>query len=235
MERFKKSENIFIALAILFSVNLVLTNILAVKIFYIPFLNRALSGGDLLYPLSFLITDIVTEIWGKKRAGFIVLIGFFMSLFMLGVVQICLNLTPHPYWVAPENPFGYLSPEDYQNAFTSVFSVGGTLILASTLAYLASQTIDIRLFHSLKKITRGKHLWLRNNASTMLSQLVDSLIFTGIYFFWGIGLEFAACLEMFVTMYGFKLLFALVDTPFCYAGVAFVRSLASPSNEKAIA
>lgn len=228
MEGFKKSEKLFTAIAILFCVNLVLTNILAVKIFNVPYLNIALSGGDLLYPLSFLMTDIVTEVWGKKRANFIVYSGFFISLFMLGMVQICLQLTPHPYWVGPDNSYGFSSASEYQNAFTSVFNVGGFLVLASSVAYLTSQLMDIRLFHFLKKLTNGKHLWLRNNGSTMLSQMVDSLIFTSIYFFWGIGLEFAVCVQMFLYMYGFKLFFALIDTPFCYAGVAFVRRFTSP-------
>lgn len=234
MSSLRKSDAVFTALAILFCVNLVLTNILAVKIFRVPFFNIALSGGDLLYPLSFLITDIVTEIWGEKRSRFVVLSGFFMCLFMLMVVQFTLHLPPHPYWVSPDNQFGFTTPEDYQQAFSSVFHVGGFLILASSTAYLASQLTDIQIFQFLKRLTSGRHLWLRNNGSTILSQMIDSFIFTIIYFFWGIGLELAACIQMFLYMLGFKIAFALIDTPFCYAGVAVIRRfIYGPSREVA--
>jgi len=225
MSNFRRSEATFTCLAILFCVNLVLTNILAVKIFDVPYFHVALSGGDLLYPLSFLIMDIITEIWGKQRASFVVYAGFFTCLFMLIVVQICLQLTPHPYWVSPGNTFGFTSPKHYQNAFASVFHVGGFLVLASSVAYLTSQLMDITLFHFFKKLTHGKHLWLRNNGSTILSQMVDSIIFTSIYFFFGIGLELSACVQMFLYMYGFKVFFALIDTPFCYAGIALINHL----------
>jgi len=223
MNHLRRSDAVFTALAILFCVNLVLTNILAVKIFKVPYFNMALSGGDLLYPLSFLITDIVTEIWGEKRSRFVVIAGFIMCLFMLAVVQLTLYLPPHPYWVSPENSFGLTTPEEYQNAFTSVFHVGGFLVVASSAAYLTSQLVDIRLFQFLKNLTTGRHLWLRNNASTILSQTIDSLIFTTIYFFLGVGLEFSACVHMFLYMLAFKTAFALIDTPLCYLGVSIVR------------
>jgi len=213
----------FCALAIVFCVTLVLTNILSVKIFQLPFLNIALTGGDLLYPLCFLITDIVTEVWGKRRASFIVYAGFFTMLFMLGITQLFMRLTPHPFWVAPDNPFGFATVEEYQNAFVSVFHVGGYLVFASLTAFITSQLLDISLFQFFRNLTKGKHLWLRNNVSTTLSQLVDSVIFTSIYFFWGLGLEFAVCIQLFLYMYGFKLVLALVDTPLCYLGVTLLN------------
>ena len=86
-------------------------------------------------------------------------------------------------------------------------------------------------FNFFKKLTHGKHLWLRNNGSTMLSQMVDSMIFTSIYFFLGVGLEFGVCVQMFLYMYGFKVCFALIDTPFCYAGVALIRRLVDKKKE----
>ncbi len=218
-----KQIRIFIVLAVLFSVNLILTNILAVKIFQLPFSGIPLTGGDLLYPISFLITDIVCEIWGKKWANFLVMCGFGMSLFMLLAVSLTLKLPPHPFWAAPGNPFGYSDASAYQTAFESVFHVSGILVFASMTAYLISQYTDVNLFHFFKKLTKGRHLWLRNNASTMTSQLIDSTVFSTIYFYLGLGLNFSACFEIWLSMYTFKFLFALVDTPLCYAGVFLIR------------
>ncbi len=230
MDELSRSQKVFIILAVLFSVNLVLTNILAVKIFQLPFSDIPLTGGDLLYPISFLITDITCEIWGRKRANFLVGCGFAMSLFMLLAVQFTLSLPPHPFWAAPGNPFGYTDPAQYQTAFESVFHVSGILILASMIAYLISQFTDVSLFHFFKRLTKGKHLWLRNNASTMTSQLIDSTVFAAIYFYFGLGLEFLVCLEIWFYMYACKLLFALFDTPLCYAGVALIRKITGETN-----
>jgi len=225
MNDLKLSDSLFTLIAILFCSTLVLTNVMAVKLFQVPFSHAVLSGGDLLYPISFLLTDIVAEIWGKKRARFLVAAGFMTLIFTFLVTQVALSLPPHPAWVAPDNPFGYRSADEYQNAFASVFHVSGIMVFASATAYLVSQSIDIRIFHALKRVTSGRHLWLRNNASTMISQSVDSFIFTAIYFYFGLQFEVWLCLELLMSMIVFKIAFALIDTPLCYWGVSLVKRL----------
>jgi queuosine precursor transporter len=228
----EKYEAVFIVLAVFFCVNLVLTNVVAGKLFQVPFFNDvALSVGDITYPITFLITDIVAEIWGKRRARFIVFMGFFMNVFMLGVVKIALRLTPHIYWVVPGNAYGYTSVEAYQSAFESVFGSSFFLILASMVAYLISQLIDVHIFHFFKRLTRGKMLWLRNNGSTMMSQVIDTFIFWTIFLYIGVGVEFATCLNVMIASYCFKWLLALCDTPFCYLGVWFIQRVCRVKKE----
>jgi uncharacterized integral membrane protein (TIGR00697 family) len=112
-----------------------------------------------------------------------------------------------------------------QKAFESVFTLPGVLIFGSMTAYLAAQLLDVRLFHFWKRVTRGRHLWLRNNASTMISQLVDTIIVNSIFLGVGLGLDWTLVGKIIAASYFFKLLIALLDTPLCYLGVAAVRRM----------
>lgn len=219
-QEYPRSEGLFLVYATAFSVLLVLTNIIGIKLFTAPHSDEfALTTGIITYPLTFLLTDIVSEIWGQRRASFMVIVGFGMSVLMLCVVQLALYLPAHPYWVAPANDFGYSSAAEYQNAFSSVFSVNGKLLLGSMLAYMVAQLLDVRLFHFWKRVTAGKHLWLRNNGSTLVSQLVDTAIVGSILFYWGFGWDFGQGVEVMMTIYAYKVVLALIDTPLIYAGV----------------
>jgi queuosine precursor transporter len=190
-------EKIYLILAVTFCVVLVISNMVGLKLFQCPFFpSLALPSGAITYPLTFLLTDLVSEIWGKKRANFMVFLGFGMSLLMLAVVQIVLKLPPHEVWVSPGNPFGYESIEEYQTAYQSVFSMSKTLLFASMSAYMTAQLIDIRIFHFFKNKTQGRHLWLRNNVSTFTSQFVDTLIVNCIVLFWGLNMEFSVGLQI---------------------------------------
>jgi len=147
MKRKISLDQTYLICATLFSVVLVLTNIIGVKLFQGPFNPRshALTTGIITYPLTFLLTDVVSEIWGAKKANTMVLIGFLMSIVMLIFIQIAMYLPAHPYWVAPNNPFGFETVNEYQNAFNSVFSVNGKLLFGSMLAYMVAQLLDVKL------------------------------------------------------------------------------------------
>lgn len=224
-QEYSRSELTYLVITSLFAVVLVLTNVIGAKLFSGPFdpANHALTTGILTYPITFLLTDLVSEIWGKRRADYMVYIGFVASLLMLGVVQLALWLPPHPYWVAPDNAFGYASPDDYQRGFASVFSVNGKLLFGSMLAYMVAQLLDNRLFHFWRRVTRGRHLWLRNNGSTLISQLVDTAIVNSILFYWAFGWPFWQGVQVMVTIYGYKALLAIIDTPLIYLAVAGLR------------
>jgi len=142
---YSRYEKVYLVLAASFVTCLVLTNIIGIKLFAAPHdpKNFALTTGLLTYPITFLITDIVSEIYGKRRADFMVLLGFVMSLGMLGIVQVAIHVPAHAYWVpwdgaasAPAASAFYSTVEDYQHAFESVFSVGPKLVFGSMLAYL---------------------------------------------------------------------------------------------------
>lgn len=218
-------ERVYLCLASAFVVLLVLTNIIGIKLFQAPFYPEfALTTGILTYPLTFLVTDVVSEVYGKRRADFMVAIGFVMSLVMIGVMQLAVWVPPHPFWVPAENAF-YASAAEYQHAYESVFSLQGLLLMGSMSAYLCAQLCDNYLYHFWKRLTKGRHLWLRNNGSTMVSQLVDTAIVNSILFYLGFGMEFWTGVGIMATIYVYKMCLAALDTPLIYLGVYLTKRL----------
>jgi hypothetical protein len=212
-------------LASCFITVLVLTNVVGIKLFRSPIdAEFALTTGIITYPLTFLFTDLVSEVYGKKRADFMVLMGFLMSLLMLVITQIAVAVPPHPYWVPPEGAY-FADVEGYQHAFESVFSLQSVLLFGSMLAYLCAQLCDNWLYHFWKRLTKGKHLWLRNNASTWVSQLVDTAVVNSILFYVGFGMEFWTGVGIMLTIYLHKLLLAAIDTPLIYLGVWIIKQV----------
>lgn len=186
-----KAESAFSILMAGFVMVLVLTNIIGVKLFlaFPELLPNGLFGepitlttGILTYPITFLFTDVVCEVYGRKRANLMVYTGFVMSLLSLILVQIALVVPGSPVWPAGNPNFETVAA--MQAAFDSVFTLPGVLIFASMSAYLVAQLMDVRLFHFWKRVTHGRHLWLRNNGSTIVSQLVDTVIVNSIFLVW---------------------------------------------------
>ena len=220
MSKTEKAYSIFL---VIFITMIVLTNIIGVKLFEIY--SITLTTGIITYPLTFLITDIVCEVFGKKKASLMVLLGFFASILSLIFINLAVILPGSEVWV--NNSLGYNSIEDMQNAYESVFTLPGFLITASMLAYLVAQLIDVSIFHYLKKLTSGKKLWLRNNISTIFSQLVDTIIVNSIFLYFGLNLDWDIILKIIIASYIFKILIAIFDTPFVYIGVHFTKKYIS--------
>ena len=213
---------IYSILMSVFVVMLVLTNIIGTKIFILfgnTFPNGifgsplALTAGIITYPITFLVTDVTSEIFGKKRANLMVIVGFFCSLLTLLIITIVLNLEPSEIWLSGTS---YSNIDEIELAFKTVFTLPGVLIFASMLAYLVAQLIDIKIFHFIKKVTKSKHLWLRNNLSTMVSQLIDTIIVNSIFLGFGMGLQFEVVCKIIIANYLIKILFAMIDTPLVY-------------------
>lgn len=232
----QKSAAVFAVLMAAFVVVLVLTNIIGVKLFlaFPETLPKGIFGEAITlttelitYPITFLLTDIVCEVFGRKRANLMVVTGFVMSLVSLVLIHIALVLPGAPAWPSGNPDYGTVG--EMQKAFESVFTLPGILIFGSMTAYLAAQLLDVRLFHFWKRLTQGKHLWLRNNASTIVSQLVDTIIVNSIFLGFGLGLDWVIVGQIIVASYLFKILIALIDTPFCYLGVALVRRICAPT------
>ncbi len=227
-----RQETAFTLVAALFSVILVLTNIVGVKLFLLFPDGRpawmpgegplTLTAGLITYPLTFLLTDLVSEIWGRKRADYMVLLGFLMSLVMLGITQLAMGLAPSDFW--SHQSLGMDAPA-MQRAFAATFSLQGTLLFASMLAYLSAQLFDVRLYHFWWRITKGKHMWIRNNGSTAISQLVDTIIVNSIFLRGALGMEWGQIREIIAAVYVCKLILALLDTPLIYLGRALMRRL----------
>lgn len=225
-----RSEALFTALATAFCVVLVLTNIIGTKLFQVFPDGRpgwmpgqgplVLTSGILTYPLTFLLTDLVSELWGRRRASFMVVLGFGMSLMMLAILQLAIPLPPGSFWT---NEGLGLDPAGMQTAFEATFAYPGTLLFASMSAYLVAQLFDVRLYHFWWRVTGGKHMWIRNNGSTSISQLVDTFIVNSIFLRLAFDMEWGAVIEVIVAVYLCKLLLAALDTPLIYLGRALLQ------------
>ena len=209
---------IFLYLAALFITSLVVSNLIFQKFFYwqpfeamifgIPLFE--LSVGILPYPITFLITDLISEIFGQKKANQVVVAGIFASFFSIGILLL-----------ADFVPAIQSSPIDNET-FSQVFSLSPLAVLASMIAYLFAQFIDIKLYHYWKKVTQGKHLWLRNNFSTFASQFLDTFIVILLLCLFGV-LPWDLFLGLVVSGFIFKVLVAAIDTPFLYLSVYLIR------------
>jgi uncharacterized integral membrane protein (TIGR00697 family) len=226
-------EIIFLILSGLFLGSLTLLNILGTSKFIdysfsffgndIPFI---IAIGVLPYPITFLCTDLISELYGKKRANWVVWMGLGLNFWVLFFVWLAGVLDPPelidglPQVIVSENK--PVVPQQYAFYQIRKLTIGATL--ASMIAYLCAQFIDVRIFHFLKEKTNGKKLWLRNNVSTIFSQLIDSIAVILITHFFVDGLpklhngELTHSLIYFVLSgYLFKLLIALLDTiPFYF-------------------
>jgi len=235
-----RAELAYLCFAATFAVVLVLTNLIGVKLFVLfprgrPFWfpgsgPMTLTSGILTYPLTFLLTDIVSEIWGHRRANFMVLLGFAMSMLMLAVIVMARALPPSPFWQVPQMGMG---SQQLETAFHATFYFPGLLLFASMLAYLVAQLIDVRLYHFWWKVTAGRHMWVRNNGSTMISQLVDTTIVNGIYLHFGLRFDWPTVWSVILSVYIVKFFFALSDTPLIYLGRSVMRAYLDLPSESA--
>ncbi len=171
--------------------------------------------GLIAYPFTFLATDLISELFGRKKAQLVVWIGFFLNMYLLLIMSVG-NWLPNTYGVS-----GGL------NLFEGVYEFVIANTISSMIAYLIAQSVDVRLFHFWKRVTKGKYLWLRNNGSTMFSQLVDSTAILSILYFSGNLGENITTLGalgiLIVNSYIFKFFFALFDTPIVYFGVWYFK------------
>lgn len=216
--RIRAARKLYLYLGALFITSLVVSNLIFQKFFYwhpfdwelfgMPLFE--LSVGILPYPITFLITDIISEIFGKKSANQVVVAGIFASFFSIGILLL-----------AGAVPAIESSPID-NATFQKVFALSPLAVLASMIAYLSAQFVDIRIYHFWKNLTQGKHLWLRNNFSTFASQIIDSttviLLLCSFQvlpweLFWG----------LVISSIIFKILVAAIDTPFLYLFVWVIR------------
>lgn len=214
----ERTEKALLVLSGFFIASLVLTNLIAGRFFTlkIPLLgiNWALSSGIIAYPITFLVTDVISEVYGEKRAKTLVKTGFLVSLFTVVIILISIYL---PIW---EN-----SPVDGKS-YDTVFGLAPGIVFGSMIAYLSAQYVDVQLFEFWRKLTKGKHLWLRNNGSTILSQLIDTslvVIIALIIYPKVTGtsepITAAVAFQIILGQYIFKACIAIIDTPLIYLAV----------------
>lgn len=190
-----------------------MSNLIFQKFFHWDFFGIytfEISVGILPYPITFLITDIISEIYGKKKANQVVTAGIFASFFSLCIVYVS-SAVPATEWSPIDNIL-----------FNKVFGATAVAVFASMMAYLIAQYIDISIFHFWKRVTKGKHLWIRNNFSTFLSQFVDTCTVLLLLCSFG-KIEWPLFIPLLLSGFLFKVLIAALDTPFLYAFVFMFR------------
>ena len=210
----KKTETNLLLLQTIFVISIVVANVVGCKVidlgaslFGIPLL---LSGGAITYAFTFLCTDIIGEIWGKQEAGRAVKLGFIGQVFAITLIIIT-QYTP-------------TSDRTMQAAYETLLGQSTMFCIGSLVAYYTSQTWDVWIFHRIRGAFYGapNRRWIWNNASTMTSQIIDTLIYALIAFGLGMGWLFqpggiSQILSIFMGQYILKLCLALIDTPFFYA------------------
>ena len=212
------AQRIYMLLGALFITSLVVSNLIFQKFFYWHPFNIEIFGANLFeisvgilpYPITFLITDLISEIYGKKNANQVVITGIFASIFSLLIILI-----------ADSVPAIANSPVD-DVLFTKVFGQSAIAVFASMTAYLFAQFIDIQIYHFWKRLTKGKHLWLRNNFSTWFSQFIDTFSILMLLCFFEV-LPWESFSGLLISGFLFKVLVAAIDTPFLYIGVHLFR------------
>lgn len=194
----------------------ILANIQVLKM--VDLLSVGVTLGNITYASSFLVTDILSENYGEKSAKKAVFIGFFSLTATVIIMQIALMFKP--------NEFDFI-----QDSLKNIFAILPRIALASLIAYGVSQLHDVWAYKLWRNLFPGVNfLWLRNNASTMISQLIDSVLFTSIAF-WGL-LPKSEFIQILVTTYVLKLIVAVVDTPFLYlARSMFNRKMIATENQ----
>ena len=168
------------------------------------------SLGVILYSGIYFATDLLSEKYGKREANRPVMTGFMASLIIVVMISISMNFLPST------NPGTAQFSTDVHNAFATLFNFTPRFVFGSLLAYLISQRFDVWIFHFIKARTGEKHLWIRNNLSTMSSQALDTLIYS-LVVWWGV-VDLDVAIQLGLAKYLFKVLIAMIDTPFIYWG-----------------
>ena len=207
----KFKDQFYIVLSAIFIASLITCNLIANKFVTVDlgFKVFIVSAGILPYPLTFLVTDLISELYGQKKANLVVLSGFVASMFVLFFLWLGSQFNAIP---------GSIVGDDIYNI---VFQNAWRIIAASMVAYLFAQFIDVKIFHFWKKLTNGKHLWLRNNGSTIASQLVDTTLVVSILFvgIWDSDQIISAVIDGWL----FKMLMAFIDTPIIYGIIHLLK------------
>lgn len=214
MTEFSRRDKIYVFLASIFVTSLVTGNLVFQKFVDIdlPFLRYSfhVSVGLLFFPVTFVITDVISEIYGKEKAQYVVFIGLASGVFVMLMMMFIQGIDASEY------------SKVSSKAFDIVFGKYKYAILSSLVASFLAQIIDVRIFIGLKNITHSKHLWLRNNISTIVAQAFDTFFVLGILFFCD-ALPSDNFWAIFADSFCFKAIFAVLDTPIVYLLVYFFR------------
>lgn len=191
----------------IFVMSILASSIMASKLFGL--FGSGMPAGVIVFPISFLMTDIINEVWGKEEATNTVRIGFVSNILFTLFIMISIKLPAFEFW-------------PLQAEYQAILSAVPRITLAGLISFAISQNLDVWIYDFLKTKHGEKHLWIRNNISTMTSQLVDSATFIFIAFMGTMPAK--DLIAMFFFQWVIKLILAAIDTPFAYLGVKWVKN-----------
>jgi len=209
----EQAEVLYLILAGLFITSLVTSNLIFQKFFSwnpLGLYEFQLSVGIIAYPVTFLITDVISEVFGQRRAHRVVVAGVFASAFALIIIIVTSQ--------ANATDWSPLSNQEFSKAFSYTYIA----VAASLAAYLLAQFLDVQIFHFWKRLTNGKHLWLRNNFSTFASQFVDTFTIISLLCIFEV-IDWSLFFPLVINGFLFKVIFAALDTPVVYLLVYGLR------------
>ncbi|GIW22267.1 MAG: membrane protein [Candidatus Sericytochromatia bacterium] len=224
-----KSTRLFIILAGFFVTNALIAEFIGIKIFSLEKLlgfeplnfsllgqnnlSFSLSAGVLLWPVVFVMTDIINEYYGQKGVKMLSNFTVFLLIYSFFMLNLAIKMSPADFWITSNIQKGV---PDMNAAFASVFGQGMWIIAGSLTAFITSQIIDVFIFHKIKQITGEKYIWLRATGSTLVSQFIDSFVVLFIAFYLGANWSFALILAVCTVNYFYKFFVAIAMTPILY-------------------
>tara|TARA_B110001454_G_C12654291_1_gene406737 strand:- start:295 stop:1050 length:756 start_codon:yes stop_codon:yes gene_type:complete len=216
-----KRNNIFFILSGIFITNAIIAEILGTKIFEFDFiLNFNMSVGVIIWPVVFITTDIINEYFGKKGIKKISYFTILLIIYVFIIIYMSTKLTPNNYWLNINSVDNHGNPFNIDYAYNIIFLQSTGIIIGSIIAFLIAQILDVIVFHKLKRMTKGKFIWLRATGSTLISQFVDSFVVLFIAFYllapndkvWSLSQVFSVGFDN----YTFKFIIAILITPLIY-------------------
>ena len=224
-----KSSKLFYILGAFFVANALLAEFIGVKIFSlerwlgldpvnlsffgVENLSFNLTAGVLLWPVVFIMTDIINEYFGRRGVRFMSFTAAGLIAYAFLMVYFAMGLHPADFWVQRETNFGVINMDE---AFNTIFGQGLWIIIGSLTAFLIGQLVDVYVFHFLRAFTGSSQIWLRATGSTLISQLIDSFVVLLIAFYFGAGWDLSLVLAIGVMNYIYKFAVAVFLTPLLY-------------------
>jgi uncharacterized integral membrane protein (TIGR00697 family) len=225
-----KGTRLFLVLGGFFVANALIAEMIGVKLFQLedllgitkadftllgqPHLSFVLSVGVLPWPIVFIMTDVINDYYGVRGVRFLTLLTVVLITFMFGVLYLAIGMpADQGWWLTSSAANGV---PDMQAAFTAIFGQGMNIIVGSLAAFVIGQLADALVFRRIKRITGDKYIWLRATGSTVVSQLIDSVVVTYVAFWLFRDMSFAMATALVLTAYSYKFIVALLSTPFIY-------------------
>lgn len=225
-----KATRLFLVLGGFFVANALIAEMIGVKLFQLedllgitkadftllgqPHLSFVLSVGVLPWPIVFIMTDVINDYYGVRGVRFLTLLTTALITFAFVVMYFAIHMPPEQgWWLGSSAAQGV---PDMQAAFASIFGQGMNIILGSLAAFVVGQLVDAFVFRGIKRFTGDRRIWLRATGSTLLSQLIDSVVVTYVAFWIFKDMSFPMATALVLTAYTYKFSVAILSTPLVY-------------------